>query len=149
MMEFLGKRVPKEHDSKLSKIQAAILASIRPLTSAWQHLIDEGLEEDPTMLVPGEEVVSLIQHTTCLIGNAAELTSQMRRVKILEAVDPSWGKFASNDFPSAQDTLFGEDFQSSLTNRVKQDIAHSKAVSITKRHQKEKMPLPLPAVLSD
>ena len=43
MMEFLGKRVPKEHDSELSKIQAAFLASIRPLTSAWQHLIDEGL----------------------------------------------------------------------------------------------------------
>ena len=63
MVEFLGKRVPKEHDSELSKIQAAILVSIWPLTSAWQHLIDEGLEEDPTMLVPGEEVVSLIQRT--------------------------------------------------------------------------------------
>ena len=75
------------------------------------------------MLVPGAEVVSLIQHTTCLIGNATELTSQMRQVKILEAVDPSWGKVASDDFPSAQDTLFGEDFQSSLTKRVEQDIA--------------------------
>ena len=138
MMEFLGKRVPKEHDSVLSKIQADILTSIRPLTSAWQHLTDEGLEEDPTMLVLGAEVVSLIQHTTCLIGNVAELNSQMRRVKILEAVDPSWGKFASDDFPSAQDILLGEDFQSSLTKRVEKDTALSKAVSITKCHQKGK-----------
>ena len=75
-MEFPGKHMSKEHDRKLSKIQAAILASIRPLTSAWQHLTDEGLKEDPTMLVPGAEVLSLIQCTICLIGNAAELTSK-------------------------------------------------------------------------
>ena len=73
----------------------------------------------------------------------------MRRVKILEAVDPSWGKVASDDFPSAQDILLGEDFQSSLTKRVKQDIALSKAVSITKRHQKGKDAPASSAVLSD
>ena len=38
--EFLGKRLTKEHDAELAKIQSAVLAIIRPLTSAWQHLID-------------------------------------------------------------------------------------------------------------
>ena len=93
LQEFLGKHMPKEHDIELSKIQSAILTSIRPLTSAWQCLTEEGLEEDPDMLVPGAEVLSLIQCTICLIGNALELTSQMQQVKILEAVDQSWEKF--------------------------------------------------------
>ena len=109
LQEFLGKRMPKEHDTeyKHTKIQSAILTSIRPLTSAWQRLTEKGLEEDPDMLVSGAEVLSLIQCTICLIGNASELTSQMWRVKVLEAVYQSWGKFSSDKFPSAHDTLFG------------------------------------------
>ena len=101
VQDFLGKRMHKDHDTELSMIQSAILAFIRPLTSAWQHLIKEGLEEDPEMLVPGAEVLSLIQCTICLIGNASKLTSQVHRVKILEAVNQSWGKFGSDNFPSA------------------------------------------------
>ena len=42
MSEFLGKHVPKERDSELAKIQSAILASVRPLTSAWQLLLEAG-----------------------------------------------------------------------------------------------------------
>ena len=136
--EFLGKRLPKEHDAELAKIQSAVLAIIRPLTSAWQHLIDGGIEDDPEMVVPGSEVLALLQRTLCMIGNASELISQTRRSKILETVDRSWSKFGSDDFPSAKDTLFGEDFQSSLTSKVEKDTALSKAVAITKRSKREK-----------
>ena len=73
----------------------------------------------------------------------------MRQVKTLIAVDQSWGNFGSDDFPSAHDTLFREDFQSSLIKRVEQDTALSKAASITKCHQKGKDALPHPAVLND
>ena len=48
--EFLGKRLPKEKDAELSKIQTTILAIIRPLTAAWQHLLEAGLEVNPDML---------------------------------------------------------------------------------------------------
>ena len=120
MSEFLGKSLPKEHDTELVKIQAAVLATIRPLTSAWQRLIDEGIEDDLEMVVPGSEVLALLQRTLCMLGNASELISQTRKSKILEAVDRSWSKFGSDDFPSVQDMLFGEDFQSSLTNKVPQ-----------------------------
>ena len=138
MSEFLGRRLPKDHEMELTKIQSAILASIRPLTSAWQHLMEGGLEEDPDMVVPGSEVLALVQRTLCMIGNASELVSQTRRSKILETVEPSWSKFGSDDFPSAKDTLFGEEFQSSLTTRVEKDTALSKAVAITRRSKKEK-----------
>ena len=136
--EFLGKHLPKEHDAELAKIQSAVLAIIRPLTSAWQHLIDGGIEDDTEMVVPGSEVLALLQRTLCMIGNASELISQTRRSKILETVDRSWSKFGSDDFPSAKDTLFGEDFQSSLTSKVEKDTALSKAVAITKRSKREK-----------
>ena len=49
-----------------------------------------------------------------------------------------WSKFGSDDFPSAKDTQFGEDFQSSLMSKVEKDTAPSKAVAITKRSKREK-----------
>lgn len=134
--DFLGKRLPKEHDSELAKIQSAILAGVRPLTSAWQLLHDNGLEKDPEMVVPASEVLTLIQCSLCMIGNASELVSQTRRSKILNTIDHSWSKFGEGDFPSAKDTLFGEEFQASLTTKVEKDNALSKAVSITKRNKK-------------
>ena len=137
MSDFLGKRLPKEHDSELAKIQSAILAGVRPLTSAWQLLLDNGLENDPEMVVPASEVLTLIQCSLCMIGNASELVSQTRRSKILNTIDQSWSKFGEGDFPSAKDTLFGEEFQASLTTKVEKDNALSKAVSITKRNKKQ------------
>ena len=137
MSEFLRKSLPKEHDTELVRIQAAVLATIRSFTSAWQRLIVEGIEDDPEMVVTGSEVLALLQRPLCMIGNASELIYP-RLSKILEAVDRSWSKFGSDDFPSAQDTLFGEDFQSSLTNKVEKDTALSKAVAITKRSKRGK-----------
>ena len=90
------------------------------------------------MIVPVSEVLTLIQFTLCMIGNASELVSQTRRSRILETVDhDSWSKFGEGEFPSAKDTLFGEDFQTSLTTKVKKDTALSKAVSITRKSKKQ------------
>ena len=105
IVDFLGKRMPKEHDSELSRIQGSVLASARPLVSAWQSLLEEGVEEDPVMMVPAMEVLAMIQHTLCLVGNASERLSHGRRAKILEAIDPSWKRFSEDGFPSAKDTL--------------------------------------------
>ena len=138
--ELLGKRLPKEQESELSKVQSAILAGVRPLTSAWQLLLYNGLENDLEMVAPATEVLTLIQCSLCMIGNASELVSQTRRSKILTAIDPSWSKFGKGDFQLAKDTLFGEKFQASLTTRVEKDNALSKAVSITKRNMKHKTP---------
>lgn len=91
------------------------------------------------------EALSLIQCTICLVGNASELTSQLRRERILTAIDPSWSKFwskfGSEQFSMKSNTLFGEDFQSKLTSMVEKDMALVKAVSIAKRHKKDKSSL--------
>ena len=75
-----------------------------------------------------------------MLGNASELISQTRCSKILEAVNPSWGKYGSGDFPSAKDTHFADNFQSTFTKWVEKDVALSKAVSITKRSKREGSP---------
>ena len=133
MTEYLGKRFPKEFDSKMSKVQTAVLAIVRPLTSAWRSLLEEGLEGDQDLMVPATEVLALCQRTLCLVGNAAEMVSQERRAKILDTVDPSWAKFGTESFPDTGKFLFGDDFKSSLAERVEKDSALSKAVALTKR----------------
>lgn len=140
MIDFLGKRMPKTGDSDLSKMQGAVMAVMRPLTSAWQQLEEGGLRSDPDLLVPAGEVLAMIQRTICLLGNASELISQTRRTKILEAVDPAWSRYGSEEFPSSSTFLFGEEFQEKLTKKVEKDTALAKAVSMTKRAKKDENP---------
>ena len=135
--DFLGKKLPKEQDTEFMKIQTVVLACVRPLTSAWQKLLERGLQQDTEMVVPAKDDLTLIQHSLCLIGNASEYISQTRRAKILESIDKTWGKFGTDENESS-DTLFGQEFQSSLADRVEKDVALSKAVSIMKRNQKSK-----------
>jgi hypothetical protein len=80
--------------------------------------MEGGLEED--LEVPAAEVLSLCQRTHCLVGNASELVSQERCTKILDAIDPSWAKYGSESFPKAGKSLFGDDFKSTLADRVEE-----------------------------
>ena len=132
--DYLGSKFPKEQDAQDKKVQASVLAVVRPLTSAWQSLLEAGVETNPELNVPATEVLDIIQRTLCLIGNSSELISQKRRANILAAVDPSWSKFATEKYPD-KEMLFGESFQSKLTGRVERETALAKAVSITNRHK--------------
>ena len=113
---------------------------MQPFTSAWQQLEECRLKEDPDLLVPAVEVLAVVQRTLCLLGNASELISQTRHTKILEAVDPSWSRYGTDEFPYASSTLFGEEFQETLSKKVVKNTALSKAVSITKRAKKDDHP---------
>ena len=94
--DFLGKKFPREQDTELMKIQTAVLACIRPFTSAWQEFLGEGFAENAKMMVPARDVLAVIQRSLCLVGNASEYVFQTRRTKILEAIDKFWGKFKMN-----------------------------------------------------
>ena len=72
------------------------------------------------MVVPGSEVLTLVQCTLCMIGNASKLISQTIHFNILDIIEPSWSKFGEDSYSSVQDTL-GESFQSSLTTRVEKE----------------------------
>ena len=84
MEDFVGKRLPSQFDSEMSRIQTATLNCVTTLTSAWLCLLEDGLEEHTDIQVPTVEVVALIQCTICLIGNASEFISQICDFKIVE-----------------------------------------------------------------
>lgn len=98
---------------------------------AWQELLETGLERDTSMVLPTTQVLAVIQRSLCLIGNASEFLSQTRRAKILEAIEPTWGRYVADDFKT-EDTLFRKAFQASLASRVETEAALSKVVSIVK-----------------
>ena len=83
---------------ELMKIQTAVLACIQSLTPAWQELLEDGLENNAEMMVPARDILAVIQHSLCLVGNALEYVSQTRRMNILEAIDKSWGKFGTDEY---------------------------------------------------
>ena len=74
MSEFLGKNFPKESETESTRVQAAILAILRPLTAAWCDLLEAGVKEDIGIVVPATEVLSLIQRTICLEGMPQSLS---------------------------------------------------------------------------
>ena len=132
--EFLGKRFPKDMDTDLSTIQGGIMHIVCPLAAAWNSLLEEGVAEDQDLLVPASQVVALIQRTICMVENVSEMISQLRHTKILQNIEISWSKYGVEDFSGAEDTLFGEDVQTSLTDKV-EETALAKAASITKRNK--------------
>ena len=79
-------------------------------------------------------MLEIVQRALCLIGNASKFISQARRSKLLEAIEPSWSKYAI-DSHVVNDTLFGKDIQASLTSTIEADSALFKAVSIVKWSQ--------------
>ena len=111
---FMGKPLLKGHNAELMKVQAAVLGIKRPLASAWKELHEAQATEDTSATVPATEVMNLIQCTLCLVGNALENISQTRCAHILEHIEKSWSRYASNKFPDAKETLFADAFKSRL-----------------------------------
>ena len=91
------------------------------------------MEDDLSIELPAAQVLTLIQCTLCMVGNASELVSQTRRAKILEVADKSWAKFAEAENPPSEGALFGEQFRSLISKKVEANNSLSKALSITKR----------------
>ena len=79
------------------------------------------------MMVLATEVLAMIQCTLCFISSASEQISQARRAKILEAIDPAWKRFSDETFPSAKGTLFGEQFQFALKDRMEKDMGYQQS----------------------
>lgn len=137
MSDFLGKRLPRDLEADLVKIQSATLAAAHPLISAWSNLLQEVVKGNTGMLVPATEVLAMVPRSLCLIGNASELIFQTRPSRVVEAINPSWKRFGEDEFPSSQSTLLGDDFQTSQSSSMEKDNALTKAVLITKNSRRE------------
>ena len=66
----LGKEFSTKRDSKLSKVQATVLATTAPIANFWSHLVEQDFSGKDEELIPVGEVFKIFKDTLVLIGNS-------------------------------------------------------------------------------
>ena len=67
----LGKEFATRCDSKLSKVQATVLATAAPNANFWSHLAEQDFSGKDEEVIPVGEVLKILKDTLVLIGNSA------------------------------------------------------------------------------
>ena len=96
------RKTAENRDRELSKVQRHILNTAAPLT-----VLHDLLENKQS--VSHEEILALIEKSLCLLGNASNTVSTLRRSKVLYAINPSKISLAEALYPNAGTLLFGND----------------------------------------
>ena len=132
--DYLKAAFPKSDDGELIKVQSALLKVCGPMACMWAELIDNNLLSDADATVNVHDVLNIIQRTIVLLGNANEMLSQLRRSKILAAVDTSLDKYEQKSQPESGEFLFGSEFTKYLRGEVETDSSLAEVVSLSRRH---------------
>ena len=96
------RKTAENRDRELSKVQRHILNTAAPLTVL--HDLLENKQD-----VSHEEILAMIEKSLCLLGNASNSVSTLRRSKVLYAINPSKISLAEALYPNAGTLLFGND----------------------------------------
>ena len=96
------KKTVENRDKELMKVQRHILNVGAPL-SALHDLLEN--KQD----LSHEEIMNLVERALCLLGNASNSMSILRRSKILYSINPSKISLAEAAFLNAGSSLFGTD----------------------------------------
>ena len=132
--EFLMGSFLRSDDTELTKVQSALLKVCGPMACMWAELIDNDLLSSPDATVNVHDVLNVVQRTLVLLGNANELLSQLRRSKILAAVDTSLVKYGQKPQPESGEFLFGSGFTKYLKGEVESDSSLAEVVSLSQRY---------------
>jgi hypothetical protein len=96
------KKSVENRDKELIKVQRHVLNVAAPLTALHDML-------EHKQQLSQEEMQNLVERAMCLLGNAANSLSVLRRSKILYAINPAKISLAEAAFPNAGKQLFGSD----------------------------------------
>ena len=96
------KKSVENRDKELIKVQRHVINVGAPLTAL--HDLLESKQE-----LSHDELLNLVERAICLLGNAANSISVLRRSKILYSINPSKISLAEAPFPNAGKQLFGSD----------------------------------------
>ena len=132
--DYLKAAFPKSDDGELIKVQSALLKVCGPMACMWAEMIDYNLLSVADVTVNVHDVLNIIQRTIVLLGNANEMLSQLRRSKILAAVDTSLVKYGQKPQPESGELLFGSEFTKYLRGEVETDSSLAEVVSLSRRH---------------
>ena len=118
------RKTAENRDRELSKVQRHILNTAAPLT-----VLHDLLENKQS--VSHEEILALIEKSLCLLGNASNTVSTLRRSKVLYAIDPSKISLAEALYPNAGTLLFGNDINKLAANSA--DISRNLQKNLASR----------------
>ena len=132
--DYLKAAFPKSNNGELIKVQSALLKVCGPMACMWAELIDNNLLSDADATVNVHDALNIIQYTIVLLGNANEMLYQLRRSKILAAVDTSLIKYGQKPQPESEEFLFGSEFTKYLRGEVETDSSLAEVVSLSRCH---------------
>ena len=132
--DYLKAAFPRSDDGELIKVKSTLLKVCGPMACIWAELIDNNQLSDADATVNVHDVLNIIQRTMVLLGNANEMLSQLRRSKILAAVDTSLVKYGQKPQPESGEFLFGSEFTKYLRGEVETDSSLAEVVSLSRRH---------------
>ena len=95
LVDFMGSDFPRKRDEQLAKIQSAVTAATSPVCNLWADVLEQGLEDQSTDLIPAEVVLKTCKATVSLLGNAVSYINSQRRENIIKSLPKSRSKLAS------------------------------------------------------
>ncbi|CAB3979010.1 Hypothetical predicted protein [Paramuricea clavata] len=114
----IADQIPKNYkmsvencDKELIKVQRHVLNVRAPLTALYDLL--ESKQE-----LSHDQMLSLVEQAICLLGNAANSLSVLRRTKILYAINLAKISLAEAPFANAGKQLFGKDITKIAADRA-------------------------------
>ena len=99
---FTLKKSVEIRDKELLKVQRHVLNVAAPLTT-----LHDLLENKQAVSVA--DTLGIVEKALCLLGNASNSLSVLRRHKVLNAINPKKVSLAEASYPNAAKQLFGSD----------------------------------------
>ena len=125
LVDFMGSDFPRKQDEQLAKIQSAVTAATSPVCNLWADVLEQGLEDQSTDLIPAKVVLKTCKATVALLENAVSYINSQRRENIIKSLPKSRSKLASilqqvskKRTESGDSELFGETAMSEVSKRV-------------------------------
>lgn len=115
-------------DKELLKVQRHVLNVAAPLTA-----LHDLLENKQDVSVP--DMLSIVERALCLLGNASNSLSVLRRYKVLYAINPKKVSLAEASYPNAGKQLFGSDItkiaseSADITRNLQKNLSQSHSYS--------------------
>ena len=115
-------------DKELLKVQRHVLNVAAPLTA-----LHDLLENNQTVSVT--ETLGIVEKALCLLGNASNSLSVLRRYEVFYAINPKKVSLAEALYPNAEKQLFGSDItkiaseSADITRNLQKNLSQSHSYS--------------------
>ena len=119
------KKSIENRDKELIKVQRHVLSVGAPLTALHDML-------ESRQKLSHEELLNIVERAICLLGNAANSISVLRRSKILYAINPAKISLAEAPFPNAGKQLFGNNITKIAADSA--DIVRNLQKNLNQQH---------------